>query len=270
MTEPTITNNKTIDSTGVGNFVSNITGLSPNTNYYVRAYGTNGSGTGYGTGMTFTTQPTGLPVIYTANVTETQFFDHPNYYSGGTIISDGGLPVTERGVCWSTNEFPTILDSKIESGTGVGSFSCQIGFDAPLVPNYVRAYATNDLGTAYGNQISFTVPCVPIWNCSLGIFLSLPVDKAVEQSIDPTLTWSILCIGAVSSGPLSFDVYLDTNPIPTTRIATNISSTSLILSNLDFSTTYYWRIFGRAINNGCVSAYSTIRSFKTVSGKDRF
>ena len=78
--------------------------------------------------------------------------------SGGTIIVDGGSPVTARGVCWGTSSNPTITGNKSSDGTGIGSFTSSL---TGLVSNstyYVRAYATNNLGTAYGNQISFTTP----------------------------------------------------------------------------------------------------------------
>lgn len=52
---PSTSNGKTMDNTGTGSFISNITGLSPNTTYYVSAYATNSAGTGYGMAMSFTT-----------------------------------------------------------------------------------------------------------------------------------------------------------------------------------------------------------------------
>jgi len=55
-TNPTVSDNKTTDGTGAGNFVSNISGLTANTTYYLRAYATNSKGTGYGSAMSFTTQ----------------------------------------------------------------------------------------------------------------------------------------------------------------------------------------------------------------------
>ncbi len=75
---------------------------------------------------------------------------------GGIITSDGGATVTARGVCWSTNPNPTVADNKTTDGTGAGSFASSItGLDANT-PYYVRAYATNSVGTGYGNTQSFT------------------------------------------------------------------------------------------------------------------
>ena len=76
--------------------------------------------------------------------------------SGGTIISDGGEDITEKGVCWSTAVSPTIADSRTNDGTGTDDFVSNIVGLAEGTTYYVRAYATNDVGTAYGNEITFT------------------------------------------------------------------------------------------------------------------
>jgi exo-beta-1,3-glucanase (GH17 family) len=75
--------------------------------------------------------------------------------SGGTIISEGSREVVSRGVCWSTVH-PTVADNKTTDGSGAGSFTSIIsGLNGASKYN-VRAYATNSVGTAYGNEISFT------------------------------------------------------------------------------------------------------------------
>jgi len=75
---------------------------------------------------------------------------------GGSIISDGGATVTTRGVCWSTSQNPTTADSKTTDGAGLGNFSsCLLGLAANTT-YYVRAYATNNVGTEYGTQLYFT------------------------------------------------------------------------------------------------------------------
>jgi len=75
--------------------------------------------------------------------------------SGGNV-SDGGAPVTAKGVCWSTSANPTIGNSKTTDGNGTGSFTSNIGGLAPGTTYFVRAYATNSVGTGYGNQLSFS------------------------------------------------------------------------------------------------------------------
>ncbi len=76
--------------------------------------------------------------------------------SGGEVTEDGGAGVTARGVCWSTSPNPTITDSHTLDGTGIGSFVSNISGLSPNTPYYIRAYATNSVGTTYGNEVSFT------------------------------------------------------------------------------------------------------------------
>jgi hypothetical protein len=147
---PTIDNSKTTDGTGTGFFSSSITGLTPGTNYYVRAYATNSAGTSYGTDLSFTTLI--LPTISTASISA---IASTSASSGGNITSDGGDAITARGVCWSTSINPTIDNNKTSNGTGTGTFSSSITGLISGTTYYVRAYATNSIGTAYGNQLSF-------------------------------------------------------------------------------------------------------------------
>ncbi|UCH14059.1 MAG: hypothetical protein JSV22_13270 [Bacteroidales bacterium] len=150
---PTLSDSFTNDGSGTGDFASNITGLSPGTKYYVRAYATNSTGTAYGSAVSFTTpQEPGLPVLTTTSagsITETTAL------SGGNITDDGGSTVTARGVCWSTSENPTISNSFTTDGSGTGSFTSNISGLSPGTKYYVRAYATNSVGTSYGEPISF-------------------------------------------------------------------------------------------------------------------
>jgi len=75
---------------------------------------------------------------------------------GGSITSDGGAAVTARGLCWSTEITPTIADSITSEGSGTGEFSSLMSGLAPNTTYFVRAYATNSAGTAYGSTMSFT------------------------------------------------------------------------------------------------------------------
>lgn len=76
--------------------------------------------------------------------------------AGGNVTDDGGADVTERGVCYSTSKNPTTSNSKKTSGTGKGSFSASMSGLAENTTYFVRAYAKNSKGTAYGNEYSFT------------------------------------------------------------------------------------------------------------------
>ena len=153
---PTTSDNKTSDASGIGIFASSLTGLIGNTTYYVRAYATNSVGTQYGNQVNFKTSPL-MPSITTETVSS---ITSTSSASGGTIGSDGGAPVTSRGVCWSTSQKPTVTDSKTDNGTGTGTFTSSISGLDGMTTYYIRAYATNSVGTAYGNEISFTTYAV--------------------------------------------------------------------------------------------------------------
>lgn len=150
--EPTIADRRTGDGTGAGAFTSVLTGLSGGTYYYVRAYATNAWGTSYGEQVKFRTTLT-PPIVTTAPVTS---ITRTTATSGGNVVSDGGLTLSARGVCWSTTPAPTISNSKTVDGAATGHFVSLIGGLAPNTVYYIRAYATNSLGTSYGEQVAFT------------------------------------------------------------------------------------------------------------------
>jgi hypothetical protein len=150
---PTISNFKTTDGSGSGDFTSTIAGLSAGNKYYVRAYATNSAGTAYGNELTFSTTISNLPVITTTDISG---ITSSSASGGGNITSDGGATVTARGVCWNTSSSPTVFSNKTTDGSGSGNFTSSINGLSALTTYYVRAYATNSFGTGYGNQATFT------------------------------------------------------------------------------------------------------------------
>ncbi|MFA5712856.1 MAG: FISUMP domain-containing protein [Bacteroidales bacterium] len=149
---PTAQDNIVEEGSGKGEFVATITGLTPKGTYYARGFATNSIGTTMGEVVTFITQSS-LATIETLDISVIR---STSAQSGGTIVSDGGSTITAKGVCWSTQENPTIEDSKSEDGEGDDPFTSEItGLNANET-YYVRAYATNTRGTAYGQQVSFT------------------------------------------------------------------------------------------------------------------
>jgi uncharacterized protein (TIGR02145 family) len=157
---PDINSSKTVNGAGLGYFSSSVTGLLPGTTYYLRAYASNNNGTGYGNQISFTTAPIGMATVvtsYPSNVTQT------SAQAGGSILSDGGSPVTQRGVCWALNPDPTTANFTTQNGSGTGSFSSFLGNLTPNSTYYLRAYAVNAMGTSYGESYSFTTgtPLVP-------------------------------------------------------------------------------------------------------------
>ena len=151
---PTTADYKTTDGSGTGVFVSNLTGLTANTLYYVRAYAQNSAGIGYGNELTFTTLPN--PVIPTVTTTAVTDITQTTATSGGNITSDGGATVTLRGVCWNTYPNPTTADYKTTDGSGTGVFVSNLTGLTANTFYYVRAYAQNSAGIAYGSELTFT------------------------------------------------------------------------------------------------------------------
>src|SRR5664280_2573146 len=149
---PVINDSHTTDGLSTGSFVSNITGLSAYTAYHVRAYATNSAGTGYGNDLSFTTTAVTVPILTTAAISS---IDVTTAVSGGTITSNGGATITVSGICWATTPTPLATGSHTTDGTTSGSFSSNLTLLTGGTPYYVRAYATNSIGTAYGNQLIF-------------------------------------------------------------------------------------------------------------------
>ncbi len=156
-TNPTTADSHTTEGTGVGTFTSSLTGLSPGTAYFVRAYATNSVGTSYGSEKTFTTI-TVAPTVTTAAVSDITLISAS---SGGNVTANGGAAVTARGVCWSASANPTTADNHTEDETGLGSFTSSLTGLTPNTTYHVRAYATNAVGTAYGGEVTFSTQQLP-------------------------------------------------------------------------------------------------------------
>ena len=137
---------------GIGEFSGSIVGLTVNTTYYIRAYAVNSLGVGYSEQQSFTT-PNGMPVVTTGQATATA----TTITISGNVTSNGGFAVTERGICYSNaNSEPTITDTKVISGQGNGTFNLSISSLSAATTYYLRAYATNENGTAYGDAVAIT------------------------------------------------------------------------------------------------------------------
>jgi hypothetical protein len=114
----------------------------------------------------------------------------------GVIQDDGGTSVTERGICISLMQNPTITDTIVKNGQGIGVFSCNVSDLMPNKTYFTRAYAITNSGVAYGNEITFTTNQVPSLACNscgiLGNNLSSPlmvnghIEAVVGQSISMT------------------------------------------------------------------------------------
>ncbi len=199
VSNPTVSDSKTDEGANVGSFTSVLSGLTPNTTYYTRAYAITSAGTYYGNEVSFNTL-TSIPVVTTTAISG---IGSTTAISGGLVISDGGSSVTSRGVCWGTTTNPTTSNSKTVDGSDVGSFTSSLTGLNPNTTYYVRAYAINSSGTAYGNQLSFKTSAA-IESVTIGtqtwMLKNLDVTTyrngdPIPQVTDPT-QWANLTTGA--------------------------------------------------------------------------
>lgn len=149
--EPTIEDSKTIVSRGKNDFVSKLTGLTPGTQYYYRAYATNEAGTGYGKSLSFTTGNISMPAVSTSELSEILSYK----VTGGGVITDSGNAPIVAGLCWNETGSPTINDKTTIIEDAQGTFISSIGNLKGNTRYYLRAYVTNSAGTSYGEELSF-------------------------------------------------------------------------------------------------------------------
>ncbi len=95
-------------------------------------------------------------ILATLTTTVANSIAETSAVSGGNITNDGGALITQRGICYSTSPSPTTANMTTISGSGTGSFASNLTGLTASTTYYVRAYATNSAGTAYGNEVSFT------------------------------------------------------------------------------------------------------------------
>ena len=154
---PTTANSTTLNGSGVGPYTSALAGLAPGVTYYMRAYATNTWGTVYGNEVVFSTAG-GAPAVITEPISE---LNSVSVLVGVTVNSDGGSPLTAVGVCWGLTPSPTTSNSTSMLGSDLGTFSDRLVELTSSTTYYLRGYATNGIGTTYGNQISFvTAPAI--------------------------------------------------------------------------------------------------------------
>ena len=134
-------------------FLCALTGLSRAKDYYICPFATNSAGTFYGAVSKFTTLPE-LPVVVTLDVTD---IDNDSAVSGGVITDDGGSAIVSKGVVWDTTPAPVVESSAKTTDESEGStYSVNMLDLEPGTTYYVRAYATNALGTGYGELKEFS------------------------------------------------------------------------------------------------------------------
>jgi uncharacterized protein (TIGR02145 family) len=194
------------------------------------------------------------PVVTTAGVSE---ITQTSASSGGNVTDDGGAKVTSKGVCWNISENPTTAHSKTTDGTGSGSFTSAITQLTPGIKYYVKAFATNEVGTGYGNQVSFTTDAVIIPTLTTATVTAVAATTAVSGG-DITSDGG----GTISARGVCWSSTSQTPTIADDR-TTDGSGTGSFTSNiggLAASTEYYVRAYA---TNSAGTGYGDAKNFTT-------
>ena len=179
--------------------------------------------------------------------------------SGGNVTDDGGNAVTVKGICYSTTPNPTTTENTSNDGTGTGAFTSNINGLTANTTYYVKAYATNSEGTAYGNEISFTT--LNTSSTTEPAYNPIPNDNSTNTSLNGNLSFTE---GNNTPTDATFKVYFDTNSNPNTAFNLDANVNTLNYSNLLEATLYYWKVETLS-NSGSVLTTSPLWSFTTIA-----
>lgn len=210
--EPDINSNFVLTDGGEEIRTVYISGLDPSTTYYACAFAQNTVGVSYGSVVTFTTNALAAPSVST---TQASNVGVTSAQVGGSILSDGGLSISAKGVCYSmTSATPTISGSTVSAGTGSSSFTANLTGLQSSTAYYARAYATNSQGTSYGQTITFVTSTAPAslvatnncsslngFNANITFWGGLNYETAPMCIISNGFSGS--CIGDCATNPLA-------------------------------------------------------------------
>ena len=184
---PTTNDLKFSLSKGKGALNAVITKLNSNTKYFCRAFAINEKGVNYSNEQNFITLDYKLPTITTNPVTSITDIGAD---VGGQLLDDGGNDIVERGVCISINSNPEIKDNKIVIGSGKGPFSTTISNLKASTSYYIRAFAINSKGVAYGNQNTFTTKAFVLPSTISANHRSINGVSPIDVNITYKIYWS--------------------------------------------------------------------------------
>jgi hypothetical protein len=251
----------TAEVTANSNYSAVATGLTFNQTYYVRAYAINKVGTAYSTNEKSFTMP--VPFVTTQAVSD---IGETTATFNGTIVNAGDPAYTERGFVYGTKHNPTVEDNtkKIAPGSETGTFSANVTALTTNTTYYVRAYATNNKGTAYGAEVSFVPHVVQ--------YVVLLSDNLMVQKTDigqgDWITVNSLCENSIVEGYTDWRLstkdelaILYNNRTVISGFTTSASSNPFYWSStVNDSYDYYWsQDFSSGAQYDNASGYSDFR-----------
>ncbi len=200
----------------------------------------------------------GDPVVTTANVTD---IAASTAKCGGEVVMEKGYELSARGVCWSTSPNPTIGDNHTVDGEGKGTFESDISGLTESTTYYVRAYATNEYGTGYGEEKSFT---------TTGTTGTINGYTWVDLGLPSGLKWATCNVGATTpEGYGNYYAWGETTT-KTSYDASNSVTYNQVISDFSGNATYdaaranwgsTWRMPTKAemeeLNNNCTWTWTT-------------
>lgn len=205
-----------------------------------------------------------LPAVITSGVTRSFDNSLEQYiYTGNGYISDyGGSKEISAGLCYSsTSRLPDMSDNVVTATPQSGRFSIRLPLEFGQKMYWIRAFALNKAGIAYGDTISYTTDCLaaPDVEAHYGMlfYLISPSDGDAGLLSKVLLSWN-------AQENRLFDVYLDINPNPSKVIASNLETREFEVSGLDDGTTYYWKIVMRIPKIPCAVFSSKVYRFSTA------
>ena len=254
---PTIEDADKVVNIEGSDFTTQLTGLTYGKLYYVRAFATNGVGTGYSNSESFTTTAITAPGLYGTNISGVTI---NSAVLSTTIYSAGNGTISRKGFCWSTTkEKPDMdADSHKDITGNVTNLSHTLTELTPGTTYYVRAYAVNEAGLTYNDYATFTTD---------------PVSKPTLGNIsatDVTVTTAKITARINSNGNQAIEekgfYWSSTNQEPNSKdgvekITDNNDQMTFNMSGLKTNTTYYVRAFAK---NSQGTSLSTVISFTTL------
>ena len=252
---PTTSGNHTTSGNGTGAYSIPLLGLQPRHTYYVRAYAVNENGIAYGDTLSFTTDDAIKPVVTTLEVTNIEW---RTASVSGEVTDDGGLPETERGICWSTSHNPELSGDHVSNGTGAGNFTVDVTGLTVGTIYFVRAYAKNSVGVSYGDELSFETKAPESPTVTTSLVTSISSKSAIGNGVVTTN-------GGMTLTEYGFFYGISPNPATTGTklVATSIDAGSFtcLMDDLDEETTYYVCAYA---TNSMGTSYGDEVSFVTL------